>query len=198
MRFLSAKLYLLTLMLLFSCKEVNRELENETLLNNTKTNSEELIEEPIEDYLEKPEQDSKSNTKKIVRWSDGNSYEYDFIDKIDITNNMANGDVIDVLPIKIYRNNYPSESNCKYKNCNWCNSIIYPVSSSYEEYPNLNDLFEYRTVGSILGLIYQTGGDNAAYINEFEAIRTEWILVCNYDEVNGYCSNKCYNEAVNQ
>ena len=49
MRFLSAKLYLLTLMLLFSCKEVNRELENETLLNNTKTNSEELVEEPIQE-----------------------------------------------------------------------------------------------------------------------------------------------------
>ena len=190
MRFLSAKLYLLTLMLLFSCKEVNRESENETLLNNTKTNSE----EPIEDYLENPEQDLESNTKKVIEWSDGNSYEYDFIDKIDITDNQ-NGEV---FPVKIYRNNYPSESNCKNKNCNWCNSIIYPVSYSYEEYPNLNDLFKYKTVGSILGLIYQTGGDNAAYINEFEAIRTEYILVCKYNEVNGYCSNKCYYESKNR
>lgn len=191
MRFFSDKFYLLTLIfLLFSCKEVNRELENETLLNNTKTNSE----EPIEDYLENPEQDSESNTKKVIEWSDGNSYEYDFIDEIDITDNQ-NGEV---FPVKIYRNNYPSESNCKNKNCNWCNSLIYPVSYNYEEYPNLNDLFKYKTVGSILGLIYQTGGDNAAYINEFEAIRTEWILVCNYDEVNGYCSNKCYYESKNR
>lgn len=49
MRYSIAKLYLLTLMLLFSCKEVNRELENETILNNTKTNSEELVEEPIQE-----------------------------------------------------------------------------------------------------------------------------------------------------
>lgn len=200
MRFLSDKLYLLTLILLFSCKEVNREVENETILNNTKTNSKELVEEPIQDYLERTEQESENDTKKLVNWSDGNSYEYDFIDDLNITGNQ-NGNV---FPIKIYRKNYPSNSNCKNKNCNWCNSIISPVSYSYEEYPNTENIWKYKSGSSILALLYNLGADIPKYTNDGDydsgkfAIRTEWVLVCDYDDVNGYCSNRCYYESKNR
>lgn len=194
MRFLSAKLYLLTLMLLFSCKEVNRESENETLLNNTKTNSE----EPIEDYLENPEQDLESNTKKVIEWSDGNSYEYDFTEVINLTDPKGN-----VEPVTIYRNNIPSNTNCENKKCSWCNTIIYPVSYDYEEYPDISGVRKYANNSSIVSLFWNLGGDISKYTYTDEstdtiAIRTEWILVCKYEEVNGYCSNKCYYESKNR
>ena len=198
MRFLRAKLYLLTLILLFSCKEVSREVENETILNNTKTNSEELVEEPIQDYLERTEQDSENNTRKLVKWSDGNSYEYYFIEVINITDPKGN-----VEPVMVYRNNIPTNTNCENKKCSWCNTILYPVSSSYEEYPDISNVRKYADNGSIASLFWNLGGNISKYTDTDKStstlvIRTEGILVCNYDDVNGYCSNRCYYESKNR
>lgn len=135
---------------------------------------------------------------KLINWSDGNSYEYYFTEVINITDPKGN-----VEPVTIYRNNIPSNTNCENKKCSWCNTIIYPVSSNYEEYPDISGVRKYADNGSIASLLWNLGGDISKYIYTDEstntfAIRTEGILICNYDDVNGFCSNRCYYESKNR
>jgi hypothetical protein len=163
----------------------NQDVHNDTTLEqNYESDEERSHEEGIE--------------MKLVKWSDGNSYEYYFTEIINITDPKGN-----VEPVTIYRNNIPSNTNCENKKCRWCNAIIYPVSSSYEEYPDISNVRKYANNGSIASLFWNLGGDISKYIYTDEstntfAIRTEGILICNYDEVNGYCSNRCYYESKNR
>ena len=131
---------------------------------------------------------------KTVNWGDGNSYEYSYTEEINFED--INGEV---TRITIYINPKNSNPNCNNKKCKWCNTIIYSTNSYIEEFPNLSNLRENPNRESLADLVLSLGFNVKNYLDADNtngiSIRTEIINHCEYDEVNGYCSNKCYHEA---
>jgi hypothetical protein len=132
---------------------------------------------------------------KTVNWGDGNSYDYYYTENINFED--LNGEII---PITVYINNVPVNSDCKIKKCKWCNSIINLKNNYTEEFPNLDDFRKNPNRESMAQLITSLGVSIYNYVSVDKSskkisIRTETNNICDYDEVHGYCSNKCYYEA---
>lgn len=137
---------------------------------------------------------------KTVNWGDGNNYEYHYTEIINVED--TNGEIV---PIKVYVNNEPVNSDCNTKKCKWCNSIINLRNSYTEEYPNLDNLRENPNRESIANLLLSFGIissslSNYVYTNNSKdmSIRTVRNTICEYDEFQGFCSRKCYYDAKNK
>ncbi|MBP6754517.1 MAG: hypothetical protein KA210_00105 [Bacteroidia bacterium] len=184
-------LFSVFLLIFIGCKK------NEPLINSS--NSSDDIQSLVVDSLDSTslqldnEQVSDDEELKTINWVDGNSYDYYYTEIINVED--TNGEII---PVKIYINNVPVDSDCKTKKCKWCNSTINLVNSYTEEFPNLDNLRENpnrETIGQVmLSLGLSTTSFMSSNSSTGVSIRTVTNTVCEYDEVNGYCSKKCYHE----
>jgi hypothetical protein len=186
-------IYILIFNSILSCNGINKstsdientdtEIQNQNYVNST---SLQLDNEVV----------SEDEEIKTINWGDGSSYDYYYTEIINIED--TNGDII---PVKLYINNVPVNSDCKTKKCNWCNSMINLVNSYHEEFPNLDNLRENPNRESIGQVMLSLGISATSFMSANNStgvsIRTVTNTICEYDEVNGYCSKKCYHEANN-
>lgn len=179
-----------TLLLMFiGCKK------NEPLINsiNSADDNQTSVVDSASLQLNNNELVFEDEEIKIINWADGNSYDYYYTEIINVED--TNGEII---PVKIYINNVPVNSDCKTKKCKWCNSIINLVNSYTEEFPNLGNLRENpnrESLGQVMLSLGLSGNsfmsvDNSSGVS----IRTVTNLICEYDDYKDYCSKKCYNE----
>ena len=132
------------------------------------------------------------NSFKTIKWGDGSSYKYYYTEIINVKD--TNGDIV---PVKVYINNVPV-NYCKTKKCKWCNSKINLINSYTEEVPNLDNLRQNPNRESIGQVMLSLGISATSFMSANKSagisIRTITSTICEYDEVKGYCSKKCYRE----
>jgi arsenate reductase-like glutaredoxin family protein len=186
-------IYILLFNSIISCNGINKstsdiENSNTEILNQNNIDSTSL---QLDDEVVSDDQEIKT-----INWGDGGSYDYYYTEIINIED--TNGEI---TPIKVYINNVPVNPDCETKKCKWCNSTINLLNSYTEEYPNLDNLRENPNRDSLAQFMLSLGLNASSYISANNskgvAIRTITSQICEYEDVNGYCSQKCYHEANN-